>query len=482
MMKRVFFTAAMLYGLLVAACTDANKEQPTPEPLDPAIVFENTYLTVPQEGGEFAIFYTLENPVEGNVVIANCSDTWIQNMTTMQAGKVVFNVLQNYDNQIRQAKIRVRYTAIAQEYEIVVEQAASTLPKFVYEIEEQNLTSISLRVLPLDKTTPYITRAYTVDHIHAFGLESDPALFDYDLEAIAYEAVANGQSFYNYLRNLSHSGDSETIELKGLYPAMDYVVYTYHIDFSDQSLVGEIYREVIRSGEPDPIEVDLNITYQVEGASVIQTIDPDRSDVFYYTDYMAVQDFERYYGYGVEMADKFVEKWNFNVATLLSRGYSLNSILEQFCKKGASETRYNELHATTEYAFYVFAVDSKTGFAASDIDLQRISTDEAMTSEMTIEIDVRNITSTSADIFWTCSDPEGKFARSVFTETEYNALGDTDQERFLALLSYGMMYFYGSTDINMSSLYPGTTYVAFGYGVDGETPNTRIFTQSFTTL
>lgn len=35
--------------------------------------------------------------------------------------------------------------------------------------------------------------------------------------------------------------------------------------------------------------------------------------------------------------------------------------------------------------------------------------------------------------------------------------------------------------MNLSNLAPNTTYVAFAYGLDGRTPNTKIFTKEFTT-
>ena len=47
---------------------------------------------------------------------------------------------------------------------------------------------------------------------------------------------------------------------------------------------------------------------------------------------------------------------------------------------------------------------------------------------------------------------------------------------------YGFYQAYGYTDMNLTKLIPGTTYVAFAYGLDGETPNTRIFKKEFTTL
>jgi hypothetical protein len=147
------------------------------------------------------------------------------------------------------------------------------------------------------------------------------------------------------------------------------------------------------------------------------------------------------------------------------------------------EIVHDNLKAKTDYVFFIFAVNSETGFAASDILIEEKRTDEAHASDMTIEIEVKDIFQTTANVYWTASDPEGKFARSVFTKAEFDALGTTDEEKLEKCLSdYGFYQAVGSTDMNLTKLIPGTTYVAFAYGLDGETPNTRIFKKEFTTL
>jgi hypothetical protein len=102
---------------------------------------------------------------------------------------------------------------------------------------------------------------------------------------------------------------------------------------------------------------------------------------------------------------------------------------------------------------------------------------------MTIEIVAKNIFQTTADVYWTASDPEGKFARSVMTKEEFEAHGADDEEKLKRFVEdYWLYQAYGYTDMNLTGLQPNTTYVAFAYGLDGESPNTRIFKYEFTTL
>ena len=183
------------------------------------------------------------------------------------------------------------------------------------------------------------------------------------------------------------------------------------------------------------------------------------------------------------MAETFVAMWNESVAIEQNQGNFAAQIVAEFGKKGTQTFNYTELKAETEYAFYVFAISAETAFAASDIVLETVSTESAQASGMTIEITVEDIYATTANVYWTASDPNGKFARSVFTKADYNALGSTDEERFATIAAEDYWFYEatGSTDMNLSNLMPNTTYVAFAYGLDGETPNTKIFTKEFTT-
>ena len=467
-------------SLFLVGCDDEPIKNEPPVP-DPVIHFEDGSISVPYEGGDFTTAYTIENPVPGNVVIVNCDDDWVGEMSTITAGVIAFTVLPNYTDQPRETVLKIQYTAIDQEYEILIQQDVADKARFSYEVLSKSLNTMEIAIDPLDVETPYICRTYTVEHINAFELTTDQALFAYEMEAIAYDAQNKGESFQNYIRNLVHTGP-ETVMLENLIPDKDYQVYTYHIDLSDFSLVRGIYRETIRSGKPDPIDIGFEASYDVDGATIVQHITPDKEHVPYFCDYMKVSDFYSYYGADADMVETFIGDWNFNVFALLSMGYYESQLLDQYAYYGEQTLSYRELEAETEYVFYVFALDPGSVYVASELTMDRVTTGSASESDMTIDIEVANITATAADVFWTASDPDGRFARSVFTKTEYNALGATDEERFSALLEYSLIYFEGATDMNLSNLIPGTTYVAFAFGVEGETPNTRIFTCEFTTL
>lgn len=477
-MKRVFALFALVATIAFVGCEKGGDDSK-----GATFTLEQTEIEVTADGGAQAVNYTIKNAQQGAVVLTVCSANWIKELSTATVGQIKFNVEPNYTGKAREAVIGVKYTALDENYEIKVKQAASDKPSFEIEVVSNQPTTLSLNVTPADLTTAYVCRAYTEEHIKAFYLESDEALIAYDMDAIEYEAYFMGQTTLNYLRNITHTGKSFDIEFTRLFPDTNYVVYCYHIDLTTGEVTGNVHREVIRTAKPNTEAFDVEMTFDISGAVITQTITPADKEVYYYTGCWSVNDFYTYYGMSAVMEETFVAKWNESVTLALNSGYQAYQHVENNCFKGDMEIVHDHLKANTDYVFFIFAVNHDTGFASSDITIVEKRTAEAHASDMTIEIEVKDIFQTTANVYWTASDPNGKFARSVFTKAEFDALGATDEEKLERCLSdYGFYQAVGSTDMNLTKLTPGTTYVAFAYGLDGETPNTRIFKKEFTTL
>lgn len=468
------FTAVAMFAL--AGCEENKTEGG-----DVTFKLDTTELNIGAEGGAQQVDYTITNPQSGAVVLTSCSESWIKNLSTATFGSISFSVAPNYKQEVREAKIKVEYTAIDLDFEILVKQAASDKEFFSFEVMENNPTSLNITVTPADLGTAYVCQAQTKEYIDTFDLNSDFALINNDMALFSDTAYYAGQTLLNYLQNISHTGKAFDVIFDGLTPDTDYVVYCYHIDLNSCEAISDVYREVIHTAKPEAIDVSFEMDFEINGAQIKQTITPSDESVDYYMGYMSVRDFKAFYG-DVDMAKTFVADWNSNCAIKQNLGYYPSQILDEYGKKGTQTFEYDDLETETEYVFYVFALSPETAFAASDIVLETVSTEAAQASGMTIDITVDNIYATTANVYWTASDPKGKFARSVFTLSDYNALGSTDAERFANIdANYSFYVATGATDMNLSNLVPNTTYVAFAYGLDGNTPNTKIFTKEFKT-
>ena len=477
-MRKLFSLMTLLAVMTFVGCENKGGDEGVT-----SFTLAQTELEVSADGGVQSVAYTIKNPQQGAVVLTNCKVDWIKELSTATVGEVKFTVMPNYTSEARETTITVQYTALEERYELKVKQAANDKPRFTFEVAVNEPTRLSINVTPADLSTAYICRAYSEAHIDLNNLYEDELLADYDMEAIEYEAYYAGQTVLNYLQNISHTGKGYDIEFTKLTPDTNYVVYAYHIDLSTGEICSDIYRHVVRTAAPETAEFEFEMEFEVSGAVITQTITPADKEVYYYTYRWSVEEFYMYYGFSAVMEETLVTKWNEQMMAWVQNGYQPYQIVDQNCFKGDKVIEHTDLKAETDYVFYIFAVDRETGLSASDITIVEKRTNKAHASNMTIEIVAKNIFQTTADVYWTASDPNGKFARSVFTKEEFDALGANDEEKLETCLNeYGFYEAYGYTDMNLTRLKPNTTYVAFAYGLDGEAPNTRIFKHEFKTL
>lgn len=482
MFKKLFSIVAILAVVMTVGCKKNQQEEVATGAT--TFTLAQTEISVSADGGNQSVKYTIKNAQPGAVVISNCSSSWIKELSTATVGEITFTVAPNYAADTREATIAVEYTAVDEKFEIKIQQAGSTKPMFEYEVVINEPTHLSLNVTPADLTTAYVCRTYTKDHIEAFDLLSDEALIAYDLEAIEYEADHVGQTLLNYLQNICHTGKGFDIEFTRLFPDTEYVVYCYHINLATGKPHNNlVYREVITTAKPTTEKFDVEMGFDISGAVITQTITPADKEVYYYANYWNMMDFYNYYGWDSVMEETLVTKWNESVTMNVQMGYQPYQIIENNCLKGDQTIVHDHLKAETDYVFYIFAVDKETGFAASDIIIVEKKTNKAHASNMTIDIEVKNIFWTTADVYWTASDPNGRFARSVMEKSKFEAVAATDDERLAIFASENNFWKdTGTSDINLYNLTPNTTYVAFAYGLDGESPNTRLFKKEFKTL
>ena len=479
-MKRFFSIVATLSLLAVVGCKEKSNEVDVPMAAEFAL--DSTQVTAPAEGGDFEVSYTVTNPATGAVVLTECKENWITGLSTATEGKICFTVAPNYKKEARSARIAVQYTAVAEKFEIAVVQSESTAELFAYEVVEAAPTTLTINITPADAKSAYICRLYTQAHIDAFGLDTDSALTYYDLDAIGDEATAAGQTLLNYLQNISHLGKSNNVMFDELVPNTDYVVYSYYVNLDNGSAASSVYRQVIRTAQTPKIDETITMSFAVSGASINQTVTTTNPETYYYTECWSTRDFKSYFGEEATPEQIFPNRWNEQVAIKLSSGYQPITIIETLCHQGTQTIPYTDLRANMEYIFYVFAVSPETAFTATDVVIERVRTESISQSDMTIDIRVEDIYATTANVYWTASDPHGKFARSVFTKSDFEALGADDGEKFATIFEkYDFYQAVGSTDMNLYNLLPNTDYVAFAYGLDGNEPNTRIFTTEFRT-
>lgn len=483
-LRRLLSLTLVVSLCLVTSCKKTpDNVTPTPEPSKEAVVnIKSEALEATAAGGNLELLYTITNPVEGGKVSASCDDKWVGSFDYSTDGVIRFVVAPNTSRESRETTITVAYSAAPKTATLKLTQAGSTKESFTFGEVEATHNSLSLDVRPLDMNTEYILICYTKETVEVFQLDNDAAIFEYALGTLRSEA--GSMPLHNYLRQVAYMGEAAHTSNE-LRPDTDYVFFCFHVDLNSPqvALIDKIYSVEART-EAAPIEdIEFNVELIVDGPIITQNITPVDFDGYYTCGVWSIDDFYRYYGADADMEETFVAKWH-DTVTIQNKHYGLSfaKILEQFCYTGPQTFTHNELNASTEYVFYIFAVEQEECYAASACQLFFATTEEPQTSTMTISIEAKNIQATSADVYWVASDPEGKFARSVYTMADWNAAGATDQERLDTFVAADSFYVAtGQTDINLYNLTPGTEYVAFAYGVDGGAATTDLFTYQFKT-
>ena len=108
------------------------------EPAAPAIVItSDNPMEFDMNGGIGTITYTIENPMAGVSLTAKADAAWIA-QTTVQAEKVIFQVLANEVEEAREGKVTLTY-GMLDPVEVIVKQAAYAAPAPVFTFDPATL-------------------------------------------------------------------------------------------------------------------------------------------------------------------------------------------------------------------------------------------------------------------------------------------------------------------------------------------------------
>ena len=124
--KNLFYLLLAL-PLVFAACNETPDVPPTPEAKPSLTLTSDAVLNFGAEGGEAAITYNLQNPVEGTELTVACEADWVE---AVAGDKVRVTVAAN-DGEAREAKIVVAYGDL--NFEVAVKQAAKAAKEYLYD-------------------------------------------------------------------------------------------------------------------------------------------------------------------------------------------------------------------------------------------------------------------------------------------------------------------------------------------------------------
>ena len=467
--------AVMGMGLL----SSCEPEAQTPEV--PVITFNQNEVLAPQEGGTYAVEFSIANPIEGETATVVAPQVeWITDVDTSIDGIIQFQVAANRVVETREATFTVSYKN-AVDASFVVKQAEGDPTPFKFENQDIQMTDVSVDVIPFDKETRYVIFCTSKEYMDMYGLDTDEALFIDDIEYFAYLAEAYGVSLVEYLTESTYVGDTIAWSASGFTPGVDYVLYAYHIDINKQERLSDIVRLQFTTATPDKSDVDFQFEFAVDGPVVTWTVDPGNFDGYYYWDALNVAQYEENYGEDADLEGYMTSYWNELYAMYTAYGFTFEDMAE-LCGTGTQVLTVDWLRAETEYAFYVVALDDETHYVASEPAYEMVTTGTVEPSDLVVTIEVTEVGSRYAVASFYASNDDPYYA-TIFTKADYEGLGSTDEERVQYICdNFGLETTTGDMlDIEITDLMSETDYVLLAFGTVGGVATTGAYTEEFTT-
>ena len=486
-MRRLKLSTLSVLFLSLMVAVACNENPPVEEQPTTAVELAQTYLDVAAGGGDYAVNYTITNPIAGIDIVATADVDWVTDLKG-ENGTLRFKAAENPLNEERTAIITVKYPAIDNVY-LELKQAGFDGVTFQMDITNKTTTTCTSKVIPSDPEIPYIIYMAELDYFYNMGITTAEDLFiddyNYFMGMAEQYDVALLEEFL-LMNQIAFKGES-VISWTNMTPDKEYVLYAYAIeindDNSDYSLASPIAYTMFSLSSSELSEVEFDVQIEVNGPEATYNIKPINYDGKYYLDIFEEGDY-MYRSEGSVLDQSYARTiantWMSMISVYMQSGYTPEQLLEIMCLQG--EETYSEVRkSATNYAMVIYAIEMVDGLpqVASMPQLINFRTDAVEASDMTLDIKVENNYVRVADISVTPSTDEPYTVALVAKEEVPTG---TEKEITSWLLdNFDMSLYRGSIFSHVNSLKPQSEYSILAFGYYGGTITTKLFRLDFTT-
>ena len=370
-MKQTLLYFAAACSLLSATLSftgcddDDSKKGGAPAPV---LKIDDTEVSVPAEGGDARVSYTLENPVKGVLPEASSDQTWVHDFDAAE-GILSFRTDANSGTEAREARVEVSYDGKVRGSFLVKQDFVPPLPAegFDIEIREKTYTGVTYDVYPADKEMTWIDMVQSKRDLETY-YTSDEEIFQDDLVLLSMQAQTFGLSLEDYLKQTLKKGVRKDIFLDGLAAGTEYVVYTYGLNASGERLT-DIFKKEFATPVPEKNDMTFEITFsQVEDIYYQMSVKPSDDEHRYYFD-LVEEELLTETGMTIEefVNQSIAEQIAFGTAN----GMTKEEVLEQLCSNGPDSYEY-EIYPGVSFLGFACSINDD-GVVDSEVATERIS-------------------------------------------------------------------------------------------------------------
>ncbi len=360
--KLAFLSVVALGATLLYSCEDSEPkpQEPPMEETLPHVVLSNTAVSVPYDGGEFEVGYTIENPLVGVDILAVSDQKWVNNFT-YDGSMLRFTVDFNNSMQSREANVSVRYPSMESPVTLTIEQAAPESQAFKLETSELTTLACKYRVTPNDANVYYMALFEDSQYFAENEITTAEELFKDDYEYFTAAAAENNLSPEQFLKlaGIVNKGNISVNE-EYLVPGHKYVLYVYGIEFTEDGYkqVSPLQHLVIETPLPELEDVEVKVDVSVSRMNVSLSLDPGTWKGLYNFEFYA-ETSGLYFSEGEAVPEDFTKRiasnWMWNMYELLDKYYTVDEVISMYCFQG--KRKYSQdLTPDTKYIVVAYAV------------------------------------------------------------------------------------------------------------------------------
>lgn len=467
-MKRTHLLATVLAVIVSVSACKPEEEQKIPD-----LTLERTEVTVPAEGGNFSVKYTIENPLADVELRSECTETWIGPFDTSVSETITFSVEPNAEEAERTAVVDVIYGDIVENFTVVQAGTGTVAPADALDlnIERVGMTDVAWTVLPADTEMPYISM--TVDKRVYDQLGSDEAYLEEDLQIFNLMAGSSGMSLEDYLAQMVTYGERSYYR-DGLTPGLAYYVYAYGISLDGTALTG-IFKEEIITETPEQVDITFEIVCEPGLDNVTVQVTPSLTDQMYIVDVLEKDGIMT----STTLEEQYVRIFNEKISDAQAEGMTKEEAVKSLSKTGNASVLFENLYANTEYVALAMAVN-EDGLFVSEATTEEFVTEE-VTSDNVITVEITDVQAdrVSYSITTTNDDPYVMYyiQASMWEDWE-------DEDIIRNLIEYYDVDKYniynGDRQGELTGLMTKTQYVMYTFGCESGVATTPLGKTFFT--
>ena len=345
-------------------------------------------------------------------------------------------------------------------------------------------TGFALDIIPEDKSMEYIVLISEKSYFKDNGITTSRDLLDDDYIYFQHLAEQYGVSVRDFLTTIGWLLTDDTSTYKGLnlYPATEYVVYCYGVEFDGDhyDVITPINHTIVTTETPEMFDVSLSVSSTVDGNVATLEFDPADYEGLYFA-YLFERGEEGYLEAG-SSADEEYTAFIRNMAYGEFRYLIQDQVKapEEFCMQGKRSAEMR-LMANSDYMVALFAVnDDSVPLLCSTPVLYHFATNDIAFTDMTIDITISDITPYTAELALKPSDKRAPYAAVLIKADGYDKFPTDEIERMFYIMEYiKPAIFTGNFSETMLPLMPGEEYVVVAFGCDKEQPTTHLFEERF---